>query len=66
MNREPFDRLARLFQDVSKLGMEVCVTLGELGPEEAVRLKEAGKATEIVAVSCGPAAGISTEATDSR
>ena len=29
----------------------------EIGVEEAVRLKEAGKATEIVAVSIGPAAG---------
>ena len=28
--------------DVSQLGMEVCVTLGELGPDEAVALKEAG------------------------
>jgi electron transfer flavoprotein alpha/beta subunit len=29
----------------------------EIAVEEAVRLKEAGKATEIVAVSIGPAAG---------
>ena len=29
----------------------------EIAVEEAIRLKEAGKATEIVAVSIGPAAG---------
>ena len=30
----------------------------EIAVEEAIRLKEAGKATEIVAVSIGPAAGL--------
>lgn len=37
-----FDQVLDIIQDVSKLGMEVCVTLGELGPNEALRLKEAG------------------------
>lgn len=37
-----FDQVVDIIQDVSKLGMEVCVTLGELGPEEAKILKEAG------------------------
>ena len=37
-----FDQVLDIIQDVSKLGMEVCVTLGELGPNEAVRLKDAG------------------------
>lgn len=37
-----FDQVIEIIEDVSKLGMEVCVTLGELGPEEAERLKEAG------------------------
>ncbi len=37
-----FDQVLDIVQDVSKLGMEVCVTLGELGPEEAVELKKAG------------------------
>ncbi|SHK34317.1 biotin synthase [Rubritalea squalenifaciens DSM 18772] len=37
-----FDQVVDIIQDVSKLGMEVCVTLGELGPDEAKILKEAG------------------------
>ncbi|MGB1130196.1 MAG: biotin synthase BioB [Haloferula sp.] len=37
-----FEQVIEIIEDVSKLGMEVCVTLGELGPEEAKRLKEAG------------------------
>ncbi|MDB4544899.1 biotin synthase BioB [Akkermansiaceae bacterium] len=37
-----FDQVLDIIQDVSELGMEVCVTLGELGPNEAVRLKAAG------------------------
>ncbi len=37
-----FDQVLDIVQDVSKLGMEVCVTLGELGPDEASALKEAG------------------------
>ncbi len=37
-----FEQVLDIIRDVSTLGMEVCVTLGELGPEEAVRLKEAG------------------------
>lgn len=39
---ERFEQVLDIIQDVSKLGMEVCVTLGELGPEEAKRLKAAG------------------------
>lgn len=37
-----FDQVLDIVTDVSKLGMEVCVTLGELGPDEAVALKQAG------------------------
>jgi len=37
-----FDQVLDIIEDVSKLGMEVCVTLGQLGPEEAKQLKEAG------------------------
>jgi biotin synthase len=37
-----FDEVVDIIEDVSKLGMEVCVTLGEVGPEEAKRLREAG------------------------
>ncbi len=39
---ERFEQVIEIIEDVSKLGMEVCVTLGEIGPEEAKRLKEAG------------------------
>lgn len=37
-----FDQVLDIVRDVSKLGMEVCVTLGELGPEEAQQLRAAG------------------------
>lgn len=37
-----FDEVLGIVRDVSSLGMEVCVTLGELGPDEAVALKDAG------------------------
>jgi len=37
-----FEQVLDIVRDVSELGMEVCVTLGELGPTEAERLKEAG------------------------
>ncbi|MCW1884545.1 biotin synthase BioB [Luteolibacter flavescens] len=37
-----FEQVLDIVRDVSTLGMEVCVTLGELGPEEAKALKEAG------------------------
>ncbi len=37
-----FEKVLDIVRDVSQLGMEVCVTLGELGPEEASQLKEAG------------------------
>ena len=37
-----FDDVLDIVRAVSTLGMEVCVTLGELGPDEAVALREAG------------------------
>lgn len=37
-----FEQVLEIIREVSSLGMEVCVTLGELGPEEAKRLREAG------------------------
>jgi len=37
-----FDKVVDIIKDVSTLGMEVCVTLGELGAEEAEKLREAG------------------------
>ncbi len=37
-----FDQVLDIVRDVSTLGMEVCVTLGELGSEEARELKQAG------------------------
>ncbi len=37
-----FEQVLDIVQEVSELGMEVCVTLGELGPSEAAKLKEAG------------------------
>lgn len=37
-----FEQVLGIVRDVSSLGMEVCVTLGELGPDEAKALKEAG------------------------
>ena len=37
-----FEQVLDIIEDVSKLGMEVCVTLGELGANEAKKLKEAG------------------------
>jgi biotin synthase len=39
---ENFDRVLDIVRDVASLEMEVCVTLGELGPEEARQLREAG------------------------
>jgi biotin synthase len=39
---ERFNQVLEIVKDVSSLGMEVCVTLGELGPNEAVALREAG------------------------
>jgi len=39
---ERFEKVKDIIKDVSTLGMEVCVTLGELGEEEAVELKDAG------------------------
>ncbi len=37
-----FDQVLDIVREVSKLDMEVCVTLGELGPEEAKQLRDAG------------------------
>ncbi len=37
-----FDQVLDIVESVSQLGMEVCTTLGELGPDEASKLKEAG------------------------
>ena len=37
-----FQQVLETVQEVARLGMEVCVTLGEIGPNEARRLKEAG------------------------
>src|SRR5947207_10189232 len=39
---EKFDRVLGIVREVSQLGMEVCVTLGEIGPVEARKLKAAG------------------------
>jgi biotin synthase len=39
---EKFERVLGIVRDVSQLGMEVCVTLGEIGPAEARKLKAAG------------------------
>jgi biotin synthase len=37
-----FDQVLEIVESVSELGMEVCTTLGELGPIEAAKLKQAG------------------------
>lgn len=37
-----FERVLETIREVSQLGMEVCVTLGQIGPSEARKLKEAG------------------------
>lgn len=37
-----FDQVIEIIEEVGELGMEVCVTLGEVGPDEAKRLREAG------------------------
>jgi len=39
---EQFERVLETVREVGALGMEVCVTLGEIGPAEARKLKEAG------------------------
>jgi len=39
---EKFERVLEIVHEVSRLGMEVCVTLGEIGPVEAWKLKAAG------------------------
>ena len=42
MGTQKFDQVCDIVREVSTLGMEVCVTLGELGETEAKALKEAG------------------------
>ena len=42
MGTQKFDQVLDIVRDVSTLGMEVCVTLGELGGDEARALKDAG------------------------
>lgn len=42
MGTQKFEQVLDIVRDVSTLGMEVCVTLGELGQDEAVALKDAG------------------------
>ncbi len=37
-----FEQVLETIREVSELGMEVCVTLGQIGPTEARKLKEAG------------------------
>jgi len=37
-----FEQVLDIVRDVSSLGLEVCVTLGEIGPEEARQLRDAG------------------------
>ncbi|MBT8038514.1 MAG: biotin synthase BioB [Verrucomicrobiae bacterium] len=37
-----FNEVLEIVRNVAKLNMEVCVTLGELGPDEAKQLKDAG------------------------
>src|SRR6266567_7182835 len=39
---EKFERVLGIVQEVSRLGMEVCVTLGEIGRVEARKLRAAG------------------------
>jgi biotin synthase len=39
---EKFEQILETVREVSELGMEVCVTLGQIGPTEARKLKEAG------------------------
>jgi biotin synthase len=37
-----FEQVLDIIRNVKELGMEVCVTLGQLSPKEAAKLKEAG------------------------
>src|SRR5438309_11190792 len=39
---QKFDRILEIVREVGQLGMEVCVTLGQIGDREAVKLKAAG------------------------
>jgi biotin synthase len=39
---EKFERVLGIVREVGQLGMEVCVTLGQIGPAEAQKLKAAG------------------------
>jgi biotin synthase len=42
MGTEKFDQVLGIVREVAALDMEVCVTLGEIGAEEAAALREAG------------------------
>ena len=50
-----FEQVLEIVRQVSSLGMEVCTTLGELGPEEARQLKAAGKQYSLGGYSYGSA-----------
>src|SRR5947207_14989431 len=39
---DKFERVLETVREVSQLGMEVCVTIGEIGAKEATKLKAAG------------------------
>src|SRR6202011_32156 len=39
---EKFEQVLATVREVSQLGMEVCVTLGQIGPAEAQKLRAAG------------------------
>jgi biotin synthase len=39
---EKFEQVLETVREVSQLGMEVCVTLGQIGPNEARKLRDAG------------------------
>ncbi len=45
---EKFERVLEIVREVSCLGMEVCVTLGEIGPLEAKKLRDAAGTPELL------------------
>lgn len=40
--KKDLDKVANIISEVKKLGLETCVTLGSINPEEATKLKDAG------------------------
>ncbi|MED7818861.1 MULTISPECIES: biotin synthase BioB [unclassified Francisella] len=40
--KKDLDKVTNIISEVKKLGLETCVTLGSINPEEATKLKEAG------------------------